>query len=329
MIPDESLQTTSYCYSKPIIDCHLHVGCNYYSLYKEKYPTTQNIYDLSMKLKRNNVSFGCLSPMPSTLYYDQRILAEKNIIKKSKMQNFPYEIENKTLIREINKHGHNFVPFVCINPNEGIEEQINLIENISNENRIYGFKFHPITLHCEITKLIDTEFIRYAQKHNIPFQIHSGDDPYSNPYDILNISKEYPNINFCIAHFGRFNKSFLETIFCSSPANLYFDLAPFLVLVELARLNFNSGHFHDLVLETPEKIIKIILSKLAKNVIWGTDEPFTQINEIALTDSNNDTYTTEVNFLKSLDTNIKNSISFTNTLKYLNCTEKDIQQYLG
>lgn len=209
----------------------------------------------------------------------------------------PFGYENVQLLQVITfvfKQGltNRVIPFFGFSPNETTDSYYKYIEEITR--RVHcGLKFHPLAMKVPISSLEGSRVLEIASERKIPMLIHTGRDEYSDSRQLIALSRKYPQINFCAAHFGYFRKEFLEGL--SSSPNLFTDTS---ILSGLLR-EIKSGNEKHVCLDAipPEVRIKsedhifnwlVDTYGLEDKILFGSDIKWTyhvgssRENEIAL-----------------------------------------------
>lgn len=305
--------------NKPIIDVHTHAGFDHYGVIRRRYPTSQSIKDLVFKLDSSEVDFSVTFPCPnSTYYFDLMSLPKQEyILEPRPVESFPYEFSNRQLLYETRLFGRKKVmPFAFIFPGFEEEKQIKSLEELARKGYLFGLKHHTLVGAISARSLINSPFIELAKKYSLPVMIHSGVDQFSRPEHIMDLAENHTNVRFCIAHAGEFEKSAYERFLRLKYKNVFFDCSPFISICALNK--DQSGAKIDINYKNPREALIQLYEMVANSLVWGTDEPWTTIidnskGEILVKVD----YQDEVDLLKSLPKNIRESISFINTTKLL------------
>jgi len=188
------------------------------------YSVLECISDINKFLKLDGNNITTILPPPSSIYnYMMRG-------GKFDFDFFQFNYENNQILQVmtfISKQGlaDHVIPYFGFSPNETEESYYGYLERIINRfyqnNLICGLKFHPLAMQTPIKSLKGSRILEIASKRKVPLLIHTGRDKYSDSRQLIPLSREYPQVNFCAAHFGYFRKEFLESI--SSSPNLFLD----------------------------------------------------------------------------------------------------------
>jgi predicted TIM-barrel fold metal-dependent hydrolase len=295
-----------------IIDAHSHSGgIDMYAFQHDCSHMTQNMRDLSKKMKEAEIDYFIVFPLASAIYFDTRKFT------KSGLEDWPYQLNNRALFYELNFSGENALPFAIMNPSIDVKEQISYLETLTKKEMIFGLKFHPRASHESITKLRNSPMLDFMREHKLPMTIHSDfhHTNYSNPLQIFPLLDENPDLKFCIAHSGYFNKEFLTNAI--QYANLFIDCSPFNAMCATFSALKPSSKIVNLNFSNPSDALLELYKLIPKQLLWGSDEPWSSINDISRkTQFGGDLLLAK----KTLDTapsEIKYQIAYVNTLKYL------------
>jgi predicted TIM-barrel fold metal-dependent hydrolase len=292
------------------IDIHTHsCGIDQYNYQKPRLHMTQSLRDLELKEGFASVDWFLTSPMPSTTYYDTRNF------KSIGLDQFPFQLSNQALLYECKFYGKKALPFLSIHPTKKVDEQIGLVSKACESDMVFGLKFHTLSTHTYPQDLCSSKFVSILEEYKLPLLIHSGEDKYSNPLDILKMSESCEDIRICISHAGFFNKELFENV--DSYKNIFIDSSPFGVLCALMKMKQLRGEKIDINYSNPQKALEDLYKLIPDKLMWGTDEPFT-----SYTDKNGKMLVSgnifqEKKILDSVVVKIKKKISYENPLRFL------------
>jgi predicted TIM-barrel fold metal-dependent hydrolase len=257
-------------------DCHTHSGgVDHYNFQKGILPFTQSVEDLILKTKLDGITDVITFPLPSTSYYNIRAWIETGEKKVSGQQDYPYQLENASFLLDCDSCDAQIYPFLCVDPSNMANKQIDYLEKEASRRRIFGLKLHTLAASATATELISTGFVDFAVSHNIPILVHSGlEDPYSHPYNAVKLAKQFPELRVCIAHLARFDSETLETV--SKTDNLFVDCSPFLQLLNIEKQSSSSSRRSLIDFDNPEETLLRYYSSLKDHLVWGSDEPWTK-----------------------------------------------------
>ena len=200
-----------------IIDCHTHVGISFKSYVQSAFPYCLSFEDLILRMKYNSIDYSVVFPLDST-YYDVSEENPKNIQETERYSKFPYELENKNLLKEIfeifPEYCGKVLPFLMFDPGRRTREQAALFEELSRKYPVFGLKTCTTYIQSYIKDLETTgrPILDFAINSRMPVIIHSSydrGDPWAKIEDILEIAEKYPQLKICLAHSARFLKSAL------------------------------------------------------------------------------------------------------------------------
>lgn len=307
--------------SHKVIDTHAHAGFDATNIVRRRYPIAQSIVDMTRKMQSNGISFTALFPSPSDLFwFDARKVAFEGIWEQATQpaERFPYEHANIAHFTEVELFGNGkIMPFANILPGVKETEQLELLKQLRESDRLFGLKLHTLATHTHATKLIGSRFTEFAYENSLPIMVHSGADEYSRPNLIVEVAKKYPEVRICIAHTGDYEKDLFKTLTSDDCPNLFTDLAPHITNCYFANQR-KDGLILDLDYAKPRDVIMDIYKLIPYRLLWGTDEPWTTVtdgaNQRILTKV---LYEDEINLLNSLPELVQTNISYTNTMRYL------------
>ena len=138
----------------------------------------------------------------------------------------PLYYENQQVTRLMRHLGNNYpqiqkivFPYFSIVP-KGNSKKI--LEKFRDAVQVpYGVKFQGRPLERKISEFEEDPIMDYLNQQQAVFLSHCGVDGYSNPLDLLALSRKHPGITFIGAHLGAINPKFLAEI--QSQNNLYVD----------------------------------------------------------------------------------------------------------
>jgi len=131
----------------------------------------------------------------------------------------------RTVLKFVQKDPKSFGAMVWINPHH--ETVTPELEKCIADNRqyIYGLKFHPYESHLRITSKNLKPYFELARRYDLPIQVHTAQDKYSDVYYLGLVAGEYPDLKFIAAHMQLVsdNHSALEVL--KNHPNVYGDTA--------------------------------------------------------------------------------------------------------
>lgn len=306
-----------------VIDVHSHSGStDYYNLFSDELPNTQSVDDLLLKAKLAGVEKIVTFPLPSTSYYNPKILVEKGERRPSGLQDFPYQNENKSLLLgcKYATDSNMVFPFMCIDPSVKQKEQLDFLTNLKHDGKIFGLKLHTLATGSTALDLEKGGFVDFAISNNLPIMIHSGlNDSFSHPKNILKLADNHPQLKLCIAHLAWLDQEIISQV--SKKSKIFIDTSPFLLLCDSVKRNDSLTSRFNLIdpFDPPASLLRYY-SLLRDNLVWGTDEPWTKFIDSDGNVITNHTYFDEANVLaKTFEINPKAVCSITNknTMRFI------------
>lgn len=298
------------------LDSHSHSGgIDLYNYQHTRLHTTQNMRDLALKMQLAGIDYFVVYPMASSTYFDSITFLPTRI------DDFPYELSNKSLIYESGLFGTNASIFPAVHPTEKVREQIRFLEDELSKDTISGLKFHPLATHTTVNDLFRSDIARLLKEYNLPITVHSSDfDEYSDPKLIFRWIEKNPEIVVNVAHCGFFDKEFYKGV--GNFEKLYIDTSSFSVLCKLFENRHVGGHIK-LKWEDPSEALLELFHIVPDRLMWGTDEPwtcYTDYNGNLIVDGD---IFKEKRLLDSLPKEVKEKISYYNPLYFLQGHKKN------
>lgn len=306
-----------------VIDVHSHSGSiDYFNLFAGNLPIMQSVDDLALKAKMAGVDKVVTFPLPSTNYYDYKILMSEGQKRPSGIQDYPYQNENESLLFgcKYTATPDLFFPFMCVDPSTKQNEQLDFLSKLNNEKKIFGLKLHTLATGSTALDLESGGFVDFAMANNLPIMIHSGlNDCFSHPKNILKLANNYPKLKLCIAHLAWLDQETILQI--SKRENLFIDTAPFLQICDCVKRRDTAVNRFNLIdpVDPSASLLRYYLI-LKDNLVWGTDEPWTKCISSDGKIFSNHTYFEESNVLaKTFEVNPEavRAITNKNTLRFL------------
>ena len=240
-----------------LIDAHVHIGSS------EKFDRFFEFESFFKLMDKNNID---------------KIIAMPNVSSIVSSKRLNYEFLMKYLnLEEYQKN--KVYPFILMDRRESslILEQL---DTYSNE--IKGLKYHPSICQCTIDNPSLKIFLKRCEEYSIPILIHCGRNKISHIQYIVNVAKEFKNVNFIAAHMGGQASDLIEEsiqiLFREKLENVYLDIST-------SKLPY---------------LIKHAINKLgSEKLIFASDEPYCdlrvtkycfEITEMTDDDRNNISY---------------------------------------
>jgi len=301
-------------------DIHTHVGEQINDLYDEPevFPRKETIQELVEKYDER-IEKIVTFPMPGTVFFNYD--GSETIRSQTGKSSFPYQLENKALIESVDKYDKNnkIIPFACVDPKIMVSEQIEALDNLSQNNRLVGLKFHTLDTNCTVDDFfVNNEIVAFCKEKQIPIMIHSANfNNVENCNGIFRWANQYPDINMCVAHLMTFSETFFKQLSTYQGNNLFTDISPFLGLCQMIKQIPDIGPQLDLPYDSPNEVLSTLYKYFSKFLLWGSDEPF---GKFKLSDEYyvNNTLEEELKFLFSLEPSIRERIAGENSRRYLN-----------
>lgn len=219
-----------------IIDAHVHIG----SATGFDLPVEYVLYSMD----KYNIDYAIISSIEA-VEYDSELNELPPNMQKPQIETLMDCI--KIARDNINKIGIAF--WIKPHTERLTQEIIDTIEN--NLDVIKAMKMHPYYSKTAFDDARVEEYIRIAEKYNLPFIIHTGGCDEADPKRVYNVAKKFPKVNFIMAHMGlgTDNSEAIELI-CRLP-NLYGDTAWVPI----------------------KSTISLIKKSSSKKILFGTDNP--------------------------------------------------------
>ena len=95
-----------------------------------------------------------------------------------------------------------FIGFATTWPNQDPEESANELVR-SMEMGLKGVKYHPWLQSFPANSAYLYPTLEVCAKHSIPVLFHTGTPPYSQPFQVMEQARRFPDVPFIIGHFGK------------------------------------------------------------------------------------------------------------------------------
>ena len=173
-----------------IIDTHVHTGL---------FESNEKIVDMSEEivlksLELYHIDFAIVSH--ASVEYD----CELNPIPREKQISQEESFLQSVAFARKNKDKIGIMPWI----KPATESADERFEEILKENLdvIYGIKVHPFHSKTAFDSEKVEQYIKLAQKYHLPVVSHTADLDESSPVRVYNMAKNYPDVNFVMAHMG-------------------------------------------------------------------------------------------------------------------------------
>jgi len=317
-----------------IIDVHTHIGISPKFYYQYGYPYALSFEDMVVRMEMLGIDHSVVFPFVDSAFYVND--SNSSTIKTTTQYcNFPYEIENKNLLNEINEifpeHSKKALPFLMFDPSRKAKEQAIFMEELSNKYPVFGLKTASTYIQAFVNDL-ETKgkpILDFARKKQLPILFHSSvhpADPWASAYDLVAFAERHPDIRVCIAHSARFLEPVLEK--ADKLDNCFVDYSAFIIHCKLAVKNSTSVAEKSLRFNANYKDPLSVMIKLAKaypnTMLWGSDTPFNYwIQKYYTGDGKLEEerlacgFKEEADLLKSLPRKMIHDIAYKNNLRFL------------
>lgn len=161
--------------------------------------------------------------------------------------------KNEAMARDTARHPDKFILFAWLNPHAGKDAVLEL-ERLVRDYGFQGIKLQPVLhafypTHKAVRPLMDR-----ASELGLPVVIHSGDAPFSLPWEIGDLAELYPNTTIIMAHMGLRPMNYVEGAI--RVAGRYPN-----IILDVTAMNYYR------------KIKDAVTAVGADRVVFGTDSP--------------------------------------------------------
>lgn len=262
-----------------IIDAHVHIGD------VVKFNMSKEMVLKSME--KYNIDFSLFSNIEGVEYDCEQVEIDKEFQKSQK------EI-NEVAISFARENPDKLGVLLWTKPTtEGVNKDFeDLI--INNRDVVYGIKVHPFHSKIAFDNPKVEEYIKLAEKYDLPVLTHTAKDDESHVDRVYNMALKYPNVTFVMGHMGleSDNKRAMELM--NKLPNLYGDTA----------------------WVRPENIIGLVQKYGADKIIFGSDNPIDGLETYA----HKEFYDIYFNKLKdAIGEEEYNKIMYKNPMKVYKC----------
>jgi len=329
------LKITNLLKSKEsIIDVHTHVGISQKFYYQNGYPYALSLEDLIIRMEVLGIDHSVVFPFVDSAFYENDNQSSK-IKTINRYCSFPYELENRNLLNEINEifpeYNYKALPFLMFDPSRETEKQAAHLEELSEKYPVFGLKTATTYIQSFVNDL-ETKgkpILNFVRKNNLPIVFHSAvhpEDPWASVNDIVDFAERHPDIRVCIAHSARFVKPVLQK--ADHLDNCFVDLSAFIIHCKLVMQNSQSiateetrflSDYND-----PLSVMNQLAESYPETILWGSDTPFyywiqkyyTGDGKLA-EDKLQCGYKEEAQLLNSLSDEIKTRIAYKNNIRFI------------
>lgn len=316
--------------AEEIIDVHTHVGVELYRYVRDEYPYCQDLRTLFTHADRTGVTRCVVFPCVSYQAMDLVQLRESKVVLDERLDTVPYGRENRRLLKEIYEYfpdlASRTIPFLNLDPNRKVNEQIALLRNLREEFPFHGLKIQPFAIQSPIRSLLGegSPFLAFAREHDLPFIIHSSideGDRFSQCADILAVAEANLDLRFCLAHSCRFHRPSLDRV--AALPNTWFDCSAHGIHCQLAatdhpvvakRQERFEADYHD-----PGRVLNDLARSYPGKMMWGSDSPAhsyaSSFGGVSL--SLWSSYDLETSYLREVDSDLRAQIARQNARAFL------------
>lgn len=269
-----------------VIDCHAHVGMSTKCYASVEYPYGQTLEGLYYRQLAAGVDVNVVFPYSAELFFDAQALVNEGRATPAEnpLSPAPYATENRMLLAEVYDFcpeiQDRFLPFISVDPERAVSEQLKALEQLTEHHAIYGIKIVPVACQSSITGLLrgGRAFVDFARERDLPFLLHTTYDPregYSTASETFRVIEAYPDLRVCLAHCIGFTRKYLDR--AAERPNVWVDTAAMKIQVQLA-------HEGSAVMAPPGarfpadysdyiQVTQALVEAYPDTIIWGTDSP--------------------------------------------------------
>ena len=320
--------------NEAVIDVHTHIGISPKFFYQYGYPYALSFEDIVIRMKMLGIDYSVIFPFVDSAFYVDDINSSK-VKTTIKYCDFPYEIENRNMLNEINEifpeYSHKVLPFLMFDPSRETQKQADFMETLIDKYPVFGLKTASTYIQSFVTNMetIGKPILDLARKKQLPITFHSSvhpKDPWAQADDIVALAERNPDIRFCIAHCARFLKPVLER--ANKLDNCFIDYSAFIIHCKLAAVDSEAVAVKELRFDADYNNPFDVMMKLAKaypnTMLWGSDTPFNYwiqkyytSDEKLVEERLECGYKEETDLLHKLPKDIITKIAYTNNLRFL------------
>ncbi|MCX7868362.1 MAG: amidohydrolase family protein [Terrimicrobiaceae bacterium] len=305
-----------------IIDNHTHLGVDPLFYLRGWWPYALDLERL--RIEGRGVDRWVVFPFVSYMAMDIGALREGEIALGGEV---PYAFENRRLANDILRLPEAerglFLQFLMADPGRRQAAQVEDWRRLLAEGRrFFGIKIQATVIRSHILDLLDagTPMLDFAEEHDLPFLIHSSiapGDEWSQCADILRVAASRPRVRFVLAHSCRFHKPSLDRV--AEMPNTWFDCSAHVIHCECAVRGLPAvavpAERFPTDYTSPEIVLRDLAAAYPSKLIWGSDAPFYSYADDRL--ELRSTYARELEVLRALDPQARESVSFLNTTAWL------------
>ena len=126
-----------------VIDVHTHIGISSKFYYQYGYPYALSFEDLVIRMELLGIDHSVVFPFVDSAFYEY--VGNSSMIKTTtRYCNFPYELENRNLLNEVNEifpeYSSKALPFLMFDPSRETEKQVAHMEELTGKYPVFGLK---------------------------------------------------------------------------------------------------------------------------------------------------------------------------------------------
>lgn len=302
------------------IDCHTHCGIDYSNLFLRRYPAFQAVTTLAEQMQYTDIGYAITFPCPNTIYYNTEQYWKDRQFVHSGQSDYPFQWENRYLQAEISYFGYDHIlPFAAMSLRTHVSKQLAYLQELAKTSPLYGIKLHTLADNTSVCELRRHEKLLYfLEENDLPLLCHTGTDSYSLPMHVAEFAKSFPEIRICAAHMAKFDLDFYETLSAEPLKNLFIDTSPLHSLCLRYEMDPRFISAMGLTGTSTLENATILIKRFQQHILWGTDNPWVYVSSLIKGSCNTrTTYGDEVQFLRSLDNQIQETISIRNPNHFL------------
>jgi predicted TIM-barrel fold metal-dependent hydrolase len=269
-----------------ITDIHAHVGISIKSYATFEYPYCQSLEGLYYRQKLCGVDFSVVFTYTTDLFFDLKTLIREGrmVPAAEPFSEAPYALENQMLFMEVFRfcpeYRDRFLPFVIIDPERRILEQLRALRELEQQYPIYGIKVVPVGCQSRISGLLEEgeAFLEFAGERDLPLLIHVTVDPgetFSQASDTFRVIERYPGLRFCLAHCIGLNCEYLER--AAAAPNVWVDTSALKAQVQGAYENYafmaTPAQRFDWDYSNHVQVMRELVTRFPDTIVWGSDSP--------------------------------------------------------
>jgi len=177
-----------------MVDAHCHIGQGRYK--------SQTAGQLLERMDSHGVDIAVVTPVEEYIAVDN-------------------DAGNRYILEAVEQHADRLRGFAVGNPWFG-EKAVGGIDGYLRAG-LCGIKFNPSIQGFKLNDEIVYPFIELAEKHGVPVYFHTGTPITSIPFQLYDLAKLYPKVNFIMGHSGYSDFWNDVPYIAAHSANIWFD----------------------------------------------------------------------------------------------------------